>query len=108
MTEPDRSEYPTDEPDRDSAGTVPPGTPSWARGVRLRRPHEGRIVGGVAAGIAEYLAVDVAVVRVAFVVLTFLGGVGVPAYLAAWLLVPDECEPTSVVEDWLSRHGHAA
>lgn len=70
----------------------------------LRRPHEGRIVAGVAAGVAEYLGVDVAVVRIAWVVLALLGGMGVPAYLAAWLLIPDECATESVAEEWLERH----
>ncbi|HUC35918.1 MAG TPA: PspC domain-containing protein [Acidimicrobiales bacterium] len=73
----------------------------------LRRPYHRRLVAGVAAGIAEYFAVDVAVVRVALVVLGLLGGVGVPAYLAAWLLIPDEGAPVSIAEEWL-HHRHQA
>ena len=70
----------------------------------LRRPLHGRIVAGVAAGVAEYFDVDVAVVRIAAVVLTLLGGMGIPAYLAAWLLIPEEDAPVSIAEDWLERH----
>lgn len=55
---------------------------------QLRRPDSGRILGGVAAGIAEYLDVDVWVVRLVLVALALLGGVGIPLYLAAWLLIP--------------------
>lgn len=74
----------------------------------LRRPYQGRILAGVAAGIAEYLGVDVSVVRIGFVVLSLLGGLGVPAYIAGWLLVPDEGAPVSIVEDWLDRHHERA
>ena len=84
------------------------GSMTDSQPASLRRPHQGRIVAGVAAGTAEYLGVDVAVVRVAVVVLALLGGVGLPAYLAAWLLIPDECAEESIVEEWLDRHGHAA
>lgn len=74
----------------------------------LRRPYHGRILAGVAAGIAEYLAVDVSVVRIGFVVLSLLGGLGIPAYIAGWLLVPDEEAQVSIVEDWLQRHQQRA
>jgi phage shock protein C len=47
---------------------------------------------GTAAGIASHLGVDPTVVRVGFVVLALLGGAGVPLYLAAWLLIPEEGE----------------
>lgn len=74
----------------------------------LRRPHHGRLLAGVAAGVAEYFGVDVAVVRIAVVVLSLLGGIGIPAYLAGWLLIPDECASESIVEEWIERAGHAA
>jgi len=78
--------------------------PNGAEAAALRRPSAGRILAGVAAGVAEYLGVDVAVVRIAFVVLTFVGGVGVPAYLAGWLLIPGEDAPASALEQWLAEH----
>src|SRR3984957_7275082 len=56
----------------------------------LRRAYHGRMLAGVCAGIADYLAVDVTIIRVAFVVFTFLGGAGIPAYLACLLLIPEE------------------
>ncbi|HXW46448.1 MAG TPA: PspC domain-containing protein [Streptosporangiaceae bacterium] len=56
----------------------------------LRRPAQGRMLAGVAAGIARSLAVDPAVVRVGFLVLALVGGAGLPLYLAGWLLIPDE------------------
>ena len=60
----------------DSEPTVPAGRPP------LRRAYHGRMLAGVAAGLADYLNVDVTIVRVAFVVSTFFGGAGIAAYLA--------------------------
>ncbi len=68
----------------------------------LRRPVEGRIVAGVAASLARQFDVDVTVVRLAFAVLAILGGAGVPLYLAAWLLIPEEGRDTSVLGDLLA------
>jgi phage shock protein PspC (stress-responsive transcriptional regulator) len=76
------------------------GSPECA----LYRPAHGRIVAGVAAGVAEYLGVDTALVRIAFVVLTFMGGLAIPAYLAAWVLMPGEGAPSSALEQWLAEH----
>jgi phage shock protein C len=68
----------------------------------LRRCREGRILCGVAAGAASYLGVDVAVVRLALVALAVLGGFGVPLYVAAWLLVPEEGSDSSLLDQWLA------
>jgi phage shock protein PspC (stress-responsive transcriptional regulator) len=59
----------------------------------LARPFDGRMVAGVASAIADYMAIDVLIVRIAIVVLCLVGGAGVPLYLAGWLLIPEEgCE----------------
>ena len=55
---------------------------------RLVRSTRNRILLGVAGGIAEYLRVDPAVIRVLFVLLAFASGIGVLAYLALALLLP--------------------
>ena len=62
----------------------------------LRRAYHGRMLAGVCAGIADYLAVDTTIVRIAFVVFTFLGGAGIPAYLACLLLIPEEGSDQSI------------
>jgi phage shock protein PspC (stress-responsive transcriptional regulator) len=51
---------------------------------------------GVCGGIAEYLGVDPTVVRIGFVLLSITGGLGIVAYAAVWLLVPEagEVAPT--------------
>jgi signal transduction histidine kinase/phage shock protein PspC (stress-responsive transcriptional regulator) len=54
----------------------------------LRRDAERKVVAGVAAGIAGRLNVDPLIVRVVVIVLTFVPGIGIPLYLAGWLLMP--------------------
>src|SRR5258705_12598840 len=56
----------------------------------LRRPFEDRMLAGGAAGLARYFGVDTTIVRIALVVLTTLGGAGIPLYLTGLLLIPDE------------------
>jgi phage shock protein PspC (stress-responsive transcriptional regulator) len=55
---------------------------------RWRRDLPERRVAGVAAGLAHALAVPVTVVRVAFVVLTFIHFLGPIAYGALWAAIP--------------------
>ena len=62
----------------------------------LTRPTHDRMLAGVASGLAGYAGIDVLVVRIAFAVLTFLGGAGIPLYLACWLLMPAEGSDQSI------------
>lgn len=54
----------------------------------LRRPPRGRVVGGVCRGLALHLRLPLGVVRLAFVLLTFAGGIGLLLYLWFWVTVP--------------------
>ena len=54
----------------------------------LYRAGRGRVVGGVAAGLAEHLGLAPVVVRAAFFALTLAGGMGVALYAAFWFFVP--------------------
>lgn len=60
---------------------------------RLERSNTNRVVAGVCGGIAEYLAVDATLVRVAFVVMAVFGGVGVVAYVVLLILMPQPGQP---------------
>ncbi len=71
-------------------------TPAAPEHVLLRRSYEDRMLGGVAGGLARYLGVDTMIVRIAFVVLTVVGGAGIPLYLAGLLLIPDEGSDQSI------------
>src|SRR4051812_98213 len=70
---------------------------------RLERPREGRMLAGVSAGIARHLNIDPTLVRLGFIVATIAGGVGIAAYGAAWLLIPDEGDERPVVHHLGSR-----
>jgi phage shock protein PspC (stress-responsive transcriptional regulator) len=61
------------------------------------RPFEGRMLTGVAAGVADYLGIDPTLARIGFVVLTLVGGAGIPLYLAGLLLIPDEGSDQSIL-----------
>jgi phage shock protein PspC (stress-responsive transcriptional regulator) len=80
------------EPAQADHRTEPPGPGRTA----LRRPLAGRMLGGVAEGLARYAGVDTTIVRIAFVVLTIAGGAGIPLYLAGLLLIPDEGSDQSI------------
>jgi phage shock protein C len=57
------------------------------------------MLAGVASGLADYAGINVIVVRIAFVLVTFLGGVGIPLYLACWLLMPANDTGRSIAGD---------
>ena len=72
----------------------PFGTES--RRTALRRPVQDSMVAGVAAGLARYLGVDVMIIRLAFAVVTIVGGAGIPLYLAGLLLIPEDGSEVSI------------
>lgn len=72
---------------------------------RLVRPHEGRIIAGVAAGIADRLEINPWIVRIAFVGSTVFGGAGLLLYLAGWALIPEEGAPQAPAERLVGRLG---
>lgn len=56
---------------------------------QLRRSTTDAILGGVCAGIAEYIEIDPVLVRLAFIALTFAGGAGIFLYIALWVIIPE-------------------
>jgi phage shock protein C len=60
----------------------PTGTQTFFRG-------NDRILGGVCSGLAEGFHVETLWVRLAFVVLTFLNGIGLLLYVILWVLMPE-------------------
>lgn len=70
---------------------------------RPRRPHRGRKIAGVAAGIAERYRIDPVIVRVAFVAMALCNGAGVFIYLLGWLGLPQEDDEVSPVEALVGR-----
>lgn len=56
---------------------------------RVYRSKKNKMLAGVCGGIAEYFEVDPVLVRLLFVLLLFMGFVGIIIYLVAWLLIPE-------------------
>jgi phage shock protein PspC (stress-responsive transcriptional regulator)/uncharacterized integral membrane protein len=48
------------------------------------------MLGGVCGGLANYLGIDVTLVRIFFVLVALAGGTGLLLYLAMWVIVPLE------------------
>lgn len=63
---------------------------------RLSRPVQGRYIGGVCAGLAAHLGLNVRHVRIGFVLACFAGGAGIAAYLFLWALTPQSLETPAV------------
>jgi phage shock protein C len=70
----------------------------------LRRTRDGRMIAGVCSGAAKYLGVDANILRLALAVLTVLGvGTGIAIYVIGWLLIPEEGESDSIVQDLFNK-----
>jgi phage shock protein PspC (stress-responsive transcriptional regulator) len=68
------------------------------RGTRLTRSVADRQIAGVCGGLAEYLDIDVTIVRIITVVLAVYPGAiicGVLAYLIGWMVIPESQAPVS-------------
>ena len=55
---------------------------------RLYRSRRNSMLGGVCGGLGEYLNVDPTIMRLAAVLLVFADGIGLIAYIIAWIIVP--------------------
>jgi len=55
---------------------------------RLCKSRSDRMIDGVCGGISHYIGVDSTLVRLGFVFLAFLGGLGVLLYVAAMIIMP--------------------
>lgn len=58
--------------------------------ARIARVREGRLIGGVCAGLPDTFGLGTNGLRLLFVVASFIGGIGLVAYLTCWLVIPAE------------------
>jgi phage shock protein C len=74
---------------------APPARP--ARPLRRSRKH--KVIAGVCAGFAEHFDLDIALVRVIWLLVTIFGGGGLLAYIICWIVIPleEETQPATVV-----------
>lgn len=54
----------------------------------LYRTRINKVIGGVAAGIAEYFKIDLMLVRILFIILTIFNGIGLLIYIVLWIILP--------------------
>jgi signal transduction histidine kinase len=90
---------PPQQPPPSQPPPVPPqdrGTDWQARIASLRRVDNGRIAGGVAAGISARTGVNVTLIRVIFCVTGIFSGFGLAVYVIAWLFLPDVSDDSTI------------
>ncbi|HEV8524793.1 MAG TPA: PspC domain-containing protein [Terriglobales bacterium] len=63
---------------------------------RLVRPRTGRKIAGVCQGVAEYFDLDVNLIRLVWLLSVLFSGLGLIAYIVAWIIIPQEPELASV------------
>lgn len=62
----------------------------WGVPKKLTRPLWDKKIGGVCAGFARYFDVDVSIMRILWLVISLVTGIGFIAYLVAWIAMPAE------------------
>lgn len=63
---------------------------------RLFRNEHDKVIAGVSSGVAEYMEVDVTIIRLLFVLSTiFLVGTGILVYIIMWIVVPVNNDPAA-------------
>lgn len=63
---------------------------------KLYKINEGKKLCGVCGGVAEYLKMDVSIVRILWVVLTVCASIGLWLYIACALILPEK--PENVID----------
>ena len=71
-------------------GQPPPGSPPPPPPRTVRRSRGDRVIAGVCAGLGRYLGIDPVLLRVAFIILALANGLGLIAYVVAWVAIPEE------------------
>lgn len=57
---------------------------------KLYKNPQAKKLAGVCAGVAEYLKLDVSLVRILWVIVTLLGSLGLWLYIACALILPEK------------------
>lgn len=58
-------------------------------GKKMFRDPQTKVIGGVSGGVAAYLGIDIILVRLLFILLTFAGGLGLFLYIILWVSLPE-------------------
>lgn len=65
---------------------------------KMYRNPEGKVISGVSSGVATYFGIDVAIVRLLFVVFAVFGGAGLLVYIILWIVLPEAVTVTDRVQ----------
>lgn len=63
---------------------------------KLYRSRDNRIIGGVCAGIGEYLSIDPTAIRLIYILFALWFGSGILAYIIFLILVPEEPQESTI------------
>jgi phage shock protein C len=77
-------------PEPGPSGSTGPSEPSQPAHRVVRRSRSERVLAGVCGGVGRYLGVDPVLLRIAFIILALANGLGVIAYVVAWVAIPEE------------------
>lgn len=72
---------------------------------KLFRSKRKRVIFGVCGGLSEYLKIDVTLIRIVCILITFTAGAGVLLYLVATLIMPEEKDYTPDDSQWGAASG---
>lgn len=65
---------------------------------KMYRDPDGKVLGGVASGIAAYFGVDVVIIRLLFFATIFIAGTGLILYIILWIILPEAKTLTDKME----------
>jgi len=57
---------------------------------KLYRKSNSRVIGGVCAGLGDYFNLDKVLIRLIWALTVAFAGVGILAYLIAWIVIPED------------------
>lgn len=72
------------------------------RSTEFVRPVNGRMIAGVAQGLADHFAINPWIPRILFIVTAFMGGLGIALYAAGWAFIRSEDEPDTPADRFFS------
>ncbi|MCF8009029.1 MAG: PspC domain-containing protein [Halanaerobiales bacterium] len=56
---------------------------------KIYRSRDNKMIGGVCGGLGEYFEIDPIIIRLIFLIIFFMGGVGFLGYIIAWIIIPE-------------------
>ena len=62
---------------------------------RLERNPMNKVIGGVCSGLADYFGLDIALVRIAFVIAFLFASFGFWLYIILWIVLPENGQQTT-------------